>query len=1118
MFILGGWSIDPLSREVSDGTSTTRLSPKAMGVLTALDQAGGQVVSRSELLDQVWSGVTVGEEVLTHAIAELRRAFKDSARAPKIIETVHRSGYRLRVRSEPFAGHEPQPEEAAEQDRPVSTGAISHAEVKRVTILMVDLGPAVADVAREGPEATERIFDVLAERTAVVAGRFGGTVTDRLNDLMVVAFGVPISIEDHASRAAAAALALLAEADIGHTLRAALSTGDVVQRRGGADHPPNLSGLPLSIAAEILAATPPGKVWLDDSTRQRAAGALRVDPLSADKAPATIGRDMVHELKDMVADDARLRNFGGTGLSRYVSRRLEMALLRETAAEVQAGHGRIMAFSGEAGIGKSRLFHEFVAELPCDEWLILKAAAPRGEATPFRGATRMLSEHFAITAGDDADTARSKLEARLAELGDTRDLMSPLATLLYLPFDDDHFRALAPERRLGRIEDALRRLLALEAARRPVALVIEDLHWIDPRSEGALNAILPSVPSNRILVLLNYRPEYTASFQNLPAFTHRRLDALTSDAQDEMLDGLIGPSPDLDSVRQTIAGRARGNPLFVEEIVTSLVESGVLEGSAGSYRLGDGSLDTAPAVPATIQEILAARIDRMEPREKEVLEICAAIGPEARHRLIAAVSDLPEDALQSALEKLLAADLLRQDSLEPETRIFFKHAMTHEVAYAGLHSERRRAFHRRIAEAFEADGMNTGADDAARLAAHWTNAGAPARAIPYWQESGRAAFFRAANRSAVRYFEAALALIPEVPDSIDRQWRELELSLALGVALVAAEGIGSERVRAVYARAEALAIWLGAKRDKFIAQWGLHHNSETREAFPQAVELTHRMAETAREAGEPTLLLQADHASWATRLAQGRLDDVLTLTNASAALYQKCPDQGNAAQFAGHDPRACAISHGAIALWIKGDADGALTEAKRALDHAKKVDHPTSIAHAMMFLAKIRFLRDEPDPLIDLCDQLSGLADEHGFVDYADIAIFLRSWAEWTLSGNVTSHRGFAAALEAADRLTKTTAEVLLVPAAAEMRAASGDIDGGLAMIEQALAISRKKGVALADSELHRIAARLLVARGGDDAAIAAERLQQALTIAETQRAEAFVRRAREDMNSVLGG
>lgn len=1114
MFMLGGWRVDPMSRDVSDGTSTTRLSPKAMGVLTVLDQADGQVVSRSDLLDSVWSGVTVGEEVLTHAIAELRRAFNDSARAPKIIETVHRAGYRLRVRSEPVVAVEPEPEVQATPDKP-APAPVAHAQIKQVTILMVDLGPAVAEVAREGAEAAERAFDRLADHTAAVARRFGGTVTDRLNDLMVVAFGAPTSIEDHVSRAAAAALALVDGADIGHALRAALSSGEVVQRPSATDRPPHLSGLPLSIAAEILAATPPGRVWLDDATFRQAADSLHVAILNAKDAPVVGGDHAVHELKEIVGREAQLRHVAGKGLSDYVCRRLEMALLRESAEEVRAGRGRIIAISGEAGIGKSRLFHEFLTELPADDWLVLKAAAPRGEATPFRGATRMLNDHLAITAADDADAAKAKLLAHLAELGDTDDLVAPLATLLYLPFEDDHFRALTPARRLARIEDALRRLLALEAARRPVALVIEDLHWIDPRSEGALNAILPAVPSSRILALLNYRPGYTPAFRDLPAVTHRMLDALTTDAEGELLDSLIGRSPDLDPVRQAIAERARGNPLFAEEIISALAENGVLEGASGAYRLGETTLEAAPAVPATIQQILAARIDRMEPREKELLEICAAIGPETRHGLVAAVSDLPEEQLQESIERLLAADLLRTDSLEPDARILFKHAMTHEVAYAGLHSERRRELHRRIAEAIEAESPDPGANGAARLAEHWTKADAPARAIPYWQQTGRAAIFRAANRSAVRYFEAALALIPEVPDSIDRQWRELELSLALGVALVAAEGIGSERARAVYARAEALAVWLGAKRDKFVAQWGLHHNSETREAFPQAVELIHRMAETARDAGEPTLLLQADHASWATRLAQGRLDDVLTLTAGSEALYRRCPDHGNAAQFAGHDPHACAVSHSAIAHWIKGEPDTALAEAEAALDHAQAVDHPTSIGHALMFLAKIRFLREEPDTVIELCDRLYGLADEHGFLDYGDIATFLHAWAVWRKSDSTASDSGFQDALDAADRLTKTTAEVLLVPAAAEMRGAGGDIEGGLARIEEALTVSRKKGVGLADAELHRIAARLLMAGGKKNRDPALEHLQQALDIAEAQNAIAFGKRAAADRDAL---
>lgn len=1111
MFRLDRWTIDPMSRDVTDGTSKTRLSPKALGVLMALDGADGQVVSRAALLDSVWAGVTVGEEVLTHAIAELRRAFKDSARDSKLVETVHRAGYRLRVRSEPVIEaaaemSEPQVSEPPAPESPASEPP--RAEIKQVTILMVDLGPAVANLATRGPEVAERTFDALAEQTAAVARRFGGTVTDRLNDLMVVAFGAPVSIEDPAPRAAAAALALL-KIDVGDPPRVALSSGEVVQRPAAGDGPPALSGLPLSVAAEILAATPPGCVRLDAATRRLSADAIAVRALPPEVAASLTGNEPLYELRGLVRESAGVGRVAGRGLSRYVSRRLEMELLRESAEQARAGRGRIVAISGEAGIGKSRLFREFLAELPADEWLILKAAAPRGEAAPFRGAARLLSDYLGVSAHDDPTVTKSKLMECLERLGDTEDLVAPLATLLFLPVDDERFLALTPGRRLDRIEHALRRLLALEASRQPVVLVVDDLHWADPRSESALNALLKTVSSIRLLALLNYRPEYTPAFLGYPAVTQRRLDALSTEAEIELLDGLIGSSPALDGVRKAVVERARGNPLFVEEIVSSLVESGVLEGPGGARRPGRTPLDGDHRVPATIKEILGTRIDRLRPDEKELLRLCAAIGPEARRGLVAAVADLDDEQLDSTLERLQTADLLRQDPLAPQGRILFKHAMTHEVARAGLHSDDRRELHRRIAEAMEAEA--SGIEDAPRLAEHWTFAGAPARAIPYWQQTGRAAAFRAANRSAVRYFEAALALIPEVPESIDRQWRELELLLALGVALVAAQGLGSTRAREVYAQAETLAGRLGAGREKFIAQWGLHYNSETRESFPQAVELTYRMTQTAREAGDPTLSLQADHASWATRFAQGRLDDVLRLTDRAAALYEQCSDRGNAAQFAGHDPLACAISHSALAACIKGDEDTALTRAHQALDHARRVEHPTSIAHAVMFLAKLRFLRDEPEPLSELCDRLSRLADEHGYIDHADVAAFLGAWADWRRFGKAKSEGALDRALTAADRLIKTTAEVLLVPAAAEMRAAAGDVDGSLARIRQALAVSEKKGVALVDAELHRLAARIT----RDDPDARSHHLKKALEVAEYQQAALFAARTRRDMDLV---
>ena len=236
---------------------------------------------------------------------------------------------------------------------------------------------------------------------------------------------------------------------------------------------------------------------------------------------------------------------------------------------------------------------------------------------------------------------------------------------------------------------------------------------------------------------------------------------------------------------------------------------------------------------------------------------------------------------------------------------------------------------------------------------------------------------------------------------------------------------------------------------------------------------------------------------------------MLKLTARSAALYDLCSDRGNAAQFAGHDPFVCALSHAALAECLKGHEEAALSRAGQALDHARRVEHPTSIAHAVMFQAKVRFLRDEPEPLSDLCDRLSRLAEEHGFVDHGDIAAFLGAWADWRRLGQAKSESALDRALAAADRLAKTTAEVLLVPAAAEMRAAEGDMGGALARIGEALEVSEKKGVALVDAELHRIAARLK----RDDKDAVMSHLKKAVEIAENQDSAIFANRARRDLD-----
>ena len=352
MFMLGRWTVDPMSREVTDGSAATRLSPKALGVLMALDKASGQVVSRGELLDDVWAGVTVGEEVLTHAIAELRRAFDESARDPKVVETVHRAGYRLRVRSEPVvaAGAPPseQPTDA------LQTGP-ARPEIKHVTILMADLGPALAKVAADGPEAAEKVINALAEKTASVAHRYGGTITDRLNDRVVVAFGAPVSIEDPVRRAADAALALLDEPEIGHVLRLALSSGEVVQR-------PGVGGPPA--ASVRFAAVPCGRDPGCNASRPNSPG--RRNAADAAPAPCECWRstrqirkagDRFYELKATIPVSA----VSGVGTEPLRQPPAGNAVVcRRNADEVRAGRGTHRSCLRRGGNRKNPvLFREF---------------------------------------------------------------------------------------------------------------------------------------------------------------------------------------------------------------------------------------------------------------------------------------------------------------------------------------------------------------------------------------------------------------------------------------------------------------------------------------------------------------------------------------------------------------------------------------------------------------------------------------------------------------------------------------------------------------------------------------------------------------------------------------
>ena len=329
--------------------------------------------------------------------------------------------------------------------------------------------------------------------------------------------------------------------------------------------------------------------------------------------------------------------------------------------------------------------------------------------------------------------------------------------------DDSPFRQLDPAQRRQRTLTALKRVLLRESQVQPLLLVCEDLHWIDTETQALLDSLVESLPTAQILLLVNYRPEYQHGWGSKTYYTQLRLDPLPPLSADEFLHALLGDDASLQPLTHLLIARTEGNPFFLEESVRTLVETGVLQGERGAYRLGQ-ALQTIQ-VPATVQAVLAARIDRLPPEEKGLLQTAAVIGNEVPLPLLQAIADLPEEVLHRSLAHLQATEFLYETRLFPECEYTFKHALTHEVAYGGLLHERRRALHARIVEALEALAGDRVAEQVERLAHHALRGEVWDKALAYCRQAGEKAMARSAHREAVGYFEQALSALPHLPET-----------------------------------------------------------------------------------------------------------------------------------------------------------------------------------------------------------------------------------------------------------------------------------------------------------------------------------------------------------------
>ena len=667
-------------------------------------------------------------------------------------------------------------------------------ERKQVTVLFADLKGSMELLANRDPEEARKILDPVLEHMMEAVHRYEGTVNQVMGDGIMALFGAPLAHEDHAVRACYAALRMqqnvkkyAEEVRRSHAavvkIRVGLNSGDVVVRAIGNDLHMDYTavGQTTHLAARMEQLADPGGIVIAPDTLALAEGYVEVKSLGRVPLKGLAAAVEVYEVTGAGPVRTRLQAAARRGLTQFVGRDTELEQLRRARQLAAAGHGQVAAVMGEAGVGKSRLVYEFTHSHRLQDWLVLDSASVSyGKATGYLPVIDLLKGYFKIQDRDDVREIREKVTGKLLTLDRALEPTLPaLLALLDVPVDDAAWRKLDPGQRRQQTLDAVKRLVFRQTREQPLLLIFEDLHWVDRETQALLDSLVDSLGSARLFLLVNYRPEYQHAWGRKTYYSQVRLDALPAGSAGELLEALLGEDPGLNPLKQLLV--KRGNPLFLEETVRTLVETKALAGESGRYRLMQPV--QAIQVPATVQAMLAARIDRLPLDDKRLLQVASVVGKDVPFALLQAIVELPDEALRRGLDHLQAAEFVHESGLFPDLEYSFKHALIHEVTYGGLLHDRRRELHTRIVEAIETLHPDRLDEESERLAHHAVRGELRERAVDYLRQAGLRAAARSAPHDARGWFDQALGVLEMLPESTSTLEQAFDIRLDLRTVL-----------------------------------------------------------------------------------------------------------------------------------------------------------------------------------------------------------------------------------------------------------------------------------------------------------------------------------------------
>ena len=851
---------------------------------------------------------------------------------------------------------------ATVRQREAAATAEPQGERKLITVLFADLKGSTELIADRDPEEARKLIDPVIEHICHAVEQYGGTVSEIMGDGVMALFGAPIAAEDHAVRACHAALTMLElvhhyddeiqrACGIPIQIRVGLNSGDAVVQMTdrGLYKSYTAIGLTVHIASRMEEMAKPGTALATAETVHLAKGYVEVRPIGPMHVKGVDRAIEVAEIRRAAMTRSRFDTAPGRALTRFVGRAAELQVLQDAFMQVaREAVGRLLAIVGDAGMGKSRLVYEFLRTLANKHVLALDGgAAPYGSGAAYRPGAHILAQYFHVVDEDDAATIREKVAGGIIALGGETDrTVVPVLALLHALPASNPFHGLPVNERRQQVAAALLWLARRVAADRPVVLVYEDLQWITSDTRTFLETLVAN-PIPSMLVIVTYRSDYDASLPATADTLELRLDGLTGEAARALIDALLGVDASLEGLKDELGRRSGGNPLFIEEHVRSMVESGDLAGEPGCYRLSASrqKIEIAP----TVRAILAARIDRLSHEDKHLLQAIAAVGAVAPMGVLVRVLDVPASALRRSLLRLQVTGLLIERTGQHELEYEFKHSLTQAVAYETLVFERRRELHCRIMEALAPTAP------AEVLAQHALQAEAWEQALGYLLEAGEHASLQFAEVEAVGFLERALEVAERLPPEKRSLAKEIDVRFALRNALMP---LGRQQQNlGVLLEAEKLAVRIGDEHRLAQALSSLSTCYGTIGRPELALDAAERSLKLAEVLRDPKMLLVGALSAGEIHRALGDFHKARSYLMRAVELV----DANDAQSLQGQVglPSVRARSHLAWTLAELGDFAGAYRAAEEGLRLADAAKHRYSVAHACLGLGGTRVRQGE---------------------------------------------------------------------------------------------------------------------------------------------------------------